>query len=332
MSRIILSIVVLLLIGGCNETEESSPYSEILNQPPYQSATDSIKKEPHRDDLYFRRAVMLNSNNFPEPALADFRQAWSISKQENYAVAISTVLLDKNPRQAINFLREALKELPRSVLLQLSLARALDLENEITEALAVCSAILADQPDQVNTLLLQSDLLQKKGDSSQAITSMEKAYALVPANLQLGYKLAYLYAENTNPAVLALTDSLIKKDTLALYSDPFYVKGLYFSNKKEYTNAIKWFDQTIQRDYNYLNAYIEKGKILLEQKKIVQALEAFSLANRIRPSFADAWYWIGQCQEQLGRKEEAKENYEKAYELDNTFIEAKEAASKISSR
>jgi tetratricopeptide (TPR) repeat protein len=58
-------------------------------------------------------------------------------------------------------------------------------------------------------------------------------------------------------------------------------------------------------------------------------MKTFALANTISPSFADAWYWIGRCQEFLGQKEEAKLNYERAYGLDKTFTEAKEAAEKI---
>ena len=65
------------------------------------------------------------------------------------------------------------------------------------------------------------------------------------------------------------------------------------------------------------------------RKKPMEALKTFELANTITPSFADAWYWMGRCQEILGDKAEAKQNYEKAYELDNTFTEAKEAAEKI---
>ena len=73
--------------------------------------------------------------------------------------------------------------------------------------------------------------------------------------------------------------------------------------------------KTIKQNYSYLNAYIEKGKILLDQKKTNGGLKTFQLANTITPSFPDAWYWMGRCQEVLGRKEEAKLNYEKAYEL-----------------
>ena len=104
---------------------------------------------------------------------------------------------------------------------------------------------------------------------------------------------------------------------------------MYYSNIGDRTKAIEAFDATIKQDHRYLNAYIEKGKILLDMKKTNEALKTFQLANTITPSFPDAWYWMARCQEILGYKSEAKQNYEKAYELDNTFTEAKEAAEKI---
>ena len=85
----------------------------------------------------------------------------------------------------------------------------------------------------------------------------------------------------------------------------------------------------LSMNYNYLNAYIEKGKVLLDQKKVDDALKTFQLANTISPAFPDAYYWIGRCQEEMGKKQDAKLSYEKAYGLDKTFTEAKEAAENI---
>jgi len=318
-----------LFLTGCSNNDDSSPFSALLNQPPFASLTDSIKKEPKKDELYFHRAILLNRNNFPEPALADFRKAWSLNKLEAYAVGTSNLLIEKNTNEAISFIQTALKDLPQSILLKLTLARSFDKEDKTTEALAVCDDILKQQPDQVNTLMLQAELWEKKGDSLATVASLEKAHALVPSNLDLSYKLIYQYAENKNAKVIALTDSLIAMDSLKLHADPYYVRGVYYSNTGEQAKAIQWFDQTLKLDYNYKNAYIEKGKILLTQKKIADALKTFQLANTLDPAFPDAWYWIGRCQEAMNNKEEAKLDYEKAYGLDKTYTEAKEAADAI---
>lgn len=328
-----ISAVVFLLfatlIFSCNNNQEQSPYAAILTQAPYDVITDSIQKEPSRDDLYFHRAILLNKNNLPEPALVDFEKAWSLSKQETYAVGISNILLDKNKSEAMGFIQEALKELPQSIFLNLTLIRLYNDNNESDKALAICNSILEQQPDQVNTLLLKAELLQKKNDSKEATNTLENAYHLAPGNLEVAYKLAYQYAENKNDKTIVFVDSLIAADSLKMHAEPYYIKGLYYSNINQKAKAIAFFDQTIKTEYNYLNAYIEKGKTLLDLKKNKEALGVFQLANTISPSFPDAYFWIGKCQELNGEKEEAKLSYQKAYSLDKSFTEAKEAAEAI---
>jgi tetratricopeptide (TPR) repeat protein len=327
--KLFFTAFLLLIMWGCNDNKSSSPYDEIFSQPLFSSITDSIRKEPNRDDLYFRRAVLLNKNNFPEPALADFRKAWSLAKDESYAAGVSKILLEKKSDSAILFLNEAIKEFPNSLFLPISLARAYDAVNKTDEALKVCNDILEKDTYQVNTLLLKADLLEKKSDTANMINTLEKAYSALPSNREISNKLAYQYAESKNAKALRIADSLISKDSQQLFAEPYYVKGMYYSNINDKAKAIELFDATIKKDHRMLNAYIEKGKILFDQKKIKDAQKTFQLANTITPSFPDAWYWIGRCQEVLGDKAAAKENYEKAYELDDTFTEAKEAAQKV---
>ena len=325
--KTLLILILSFLLWGCNSNKDaSSPFAEILSQPPFASITDSIRKEPGRDDLYFRRAVLLNKNNLPEPALADFKKAWSIAPAETYAVGVSNILMEKKPDSAILFLKKAIGEIPNSIFIQLSLARAYDAQGKTDDALKACNNLLENEPGQVNALMLKSDLLLKKEDTTGAIAAMEKAYSSVPSNREISNKLAYQYAESKNSKALAIADSLISKDSLKFFAEPYYVKGMYYSNMNDRAKAIEQFDATIKQDHRFLNAYIEKGKILLDQKKTTAALKTFELANTITPSFPDAWYWMGRCLEVLGQKEEAKLNYEKAYSLDKTFTEAKEAA------
>lgn len=322
-------LITMILFNSCHDKDNTSPFDEIVSKQPYASLTDSIKKEPERDDLLFRRAVLLNKNNLPEPALADFKKAWVLKKDERYALGISTLLLDKKPDSAIIFLNRALKELPNSFLLHLTLARAYDGQNRTDEALTICNEILARIPEQVDVLKMKADLLDKKGDQPGAIKILETAYSLTPFDIDLNYALAYKYAEGNNAKVIRLCDSLIKKDSLQLHAEPYYYKGIYFYNISDKSKALALFNEAIQHDYYYLNAYIEKGRVQYDQKKISDALKTFQLANTISATFPDAYFWMGKCEEALGQKEEAKLNYQRAYGLDKTFTEAKEAADRL---
>ena len=319
----------LIFMSGCTNKTDSSAFDEIYSQPPYAGLTDSIKKEPKRDDLYFKRAVLLNKNNFPEPALADFRKAWTLQKNEKYAFGISTILLNREPDTAILFLNQALKELPQSFLLQLNLAHAYDAGNKTDDALKICNDMLQKNPQQVDVLKMKSDLLDKKGNTDASIKTLETAYQLTPFDAGINYSLAGKYAANKNPKIIRLCDSLIKKDALNIHAEPYYFKGIYYSNTGDKAEALALFNLALQHDYYFLNAYIEKGRVLYDQKKFTGAMKVFQLAITISATFADGYYWMGKCQEALGEKEEARLNYQRAFGLDHTFTEAKEAADKI---
>lgn len=320
---------MLIFISSCNDTGTSSPYDEILNKAPFAALSDSIKKDPGNEELWFRRAVLLNTNNYPEPALADFQKAWSIKKEEKYALGISTLFLEKKPDSAILFLDEALKIIPNSFLLQLSMARGYAASNKTDDALRVCDAILEQNPQQVDLLTLKADLLDKKGNSDEATTILETAYRITPFNVELNYILALRYAEAKNPKVLSLCDSLIRADETGSHAEPYYYKGIYYYNINDKAKALALFDEAVKHDYYFLDGYIEKGSILYEMKKYQEALAVFNLALTISPKFADAYYWIAKCQEATGNKEEARTNYLRAYELDKSLKEAKTAADVI---
>ena len=53
-----------------------------------------------------------------------------------------------------------------------------------------------------------------------------------------GLELAHLYAEQKNPRALEICDFILKQDSLRLLIDPFFIKGIYFANVKQYPRAI----------------------------------------------------------------------------------------------
>ena len=319
----------MILISSCTDKGTDSPFADILTQTPYAPLTDSIKKQPKNDDLYFRRAVLLNTGNLPEPALADFKKAWSLKKEEKYAVGISNLLLDKNPDSAILFLKQALTELPNSLLLQLTLARSFSSQEKTDEALKICDDILQKNPEQVDVLKMKAGILDKKGNEPEAIRTLEKAYSLAPFDVELNYMYALKLAETGDKRVLSLCDSLILADSMELHAEPYYYKGIYFSNRNEKVKALSLFDEAIKKDYYFLDGYIEKGAALYDLKKFHEALGVFNLALTVSPKFADGYYWAAKCQEAMGNKKEAKENYQRAYSLDKNLAEAKAAADKL---
>ncbi len=324
-----LFLFSILIISSCKNKDIDSPYSDILTRPPFDLLTDSIRHAPKDDNLYFKRAVLLNLNNFPEPSLADFKKAWSLQKKEEYALGAGNLLLENKPDSAIVFLQSALQFLPKSFMLRLTLANAFQIIDKTDTALAIANQLLDEYPEQVDVMKMKAQLLVSKNDDAAALQILEKAYQLTPYDLELNYQLAFKYAEAKNPKVIALCDSLIQKDSMGHAAEPYYFKGIYYSNTHDNGKALAMFNQAIQNNYSYLNAYIEKGRIYFVEKKYTDALQTFQLANKVSTTFPDAYYWMGRCQEAMGQKDEARLNYERAYGLDNSFTEARESAEKL---
>jgi tetratricopeptide (TPR) repeat protein len=328
----ILALLVLFIINACNDHQQASPYEDLLSRPPYATLTDSIHQSPSDADLYYRRGMLLFKNNNKPPALADLKKAWSFNKKEIYAMAISNILLESKPDSTISFLQEALKAFPGSIPLNMNLVQTYAGEQKFDEALAICNTILDKHPDQPAVLMMKSDLLEQKNDSVGSLRALEKAYQFAPFNEDLCYNLAFKYAQNKNPKALTLCDSLLRFDTAERKGEPYYFKGVYYTNTNNIPQALTYFDKAIEFDYTLLDAYMEKGKIFFDKKKYDEAAKIFQLALRVSATYADAYYWLGKCQEALGQKEEAKLNYQRAYGLDKSLVEAKDAANAIGNR
>lgn len=321
--------LVMIFIIGCADKNKGNDFTEMLTKPPYAGITDSIKQYPGNDELHFRRAILLNTNNQSAAALADFKKAWSLSHKEQYALGIGNLLLETSPDSAMQFIRKAAEELPKSLLLKITLARSLSEAGKTDEALRTCDEALALNPQQVDVLKIKADLLNQKRMDTEATEVLEKAYSLTPYDVELNYMLALNYAENKNSRVLALCDSLIKADSLGIHGEPYYYKGIYYSNIGDKEAALQQFDACIKHDKYFHEGYIEKGGVFFDLKNYPEAFKIFRLCNTLSPDYAPAWYWMGKCQEAMGQKDEARLNYQKALGLDKNFTEAKDALDKI---
>jgi tetratricopeptide (TPR) repeat protein len=321
-------VCALLFVGllGCSDSEDET---SILTKPPYNTITDSIRQFPNRADLYHRRGTLLLQAENQELAEADLRKAWELQGSEDHAISVASLLMKKNRDSAIMFIEQALNKLPQSIVLQVSLARGYQQKKNYEGALAICNNIIAQFPNQIDALLLKAELLQSMNKGKEALQTLEQAYTYAPFDAELAYNLAFEYAQTKNPRALAVADSLIKMDSSQSHAEPYYIKGVYYANQGYTAQALNFFDQAIQHDYYFLDAYMEKGTLLYDNKDYQQALNTFQLAARVSPTFADAYYWQGKVQEAIGKKQEAKQNYQRAYSLDKSLTEAKTAADKL---
>lgn len=321
------ALIIVFSLTAC--TNKTGSGEARLSNPPYNKLTDSIQAEPKNAALYFKRGTLLYSNEEIALAEKDLRKSWQLQPDEEYALGVSTLLKQKNQDEAIRFLEEALKKLPNSLFIQLQLAQGYRSKGQLKRSLELCNQIISRYPNNIDAYLLKAEILKSQNKNAEAIATLEKAYQLAPGDVELVHTLAFDYAEAKDPKALSVSDSLIKADTEKSHAEPYYFKGVYYSNTGNYPEAIKQFDKAIQTNYTFINAYINKGIIYYDQKKYKEALTVFTLAAKVFPNEADPYYWLGKTQEAMESKDEARLNYQRAYGLDKTFTEAKEAANRL---
>jgi tetratricopeptide (TPR) repeat protein len=140
----------------------------------------------------------------------------------------------------------------------------------------------------------------------------------------------YQLAGQKNQQCIVLCDSLISATSdQNTRAEAYFIKGLYYANTQDLKKASQYFDSTIQENYTYYDAYIEKGILLHQQDAFQEALETLQIALNLTKNNPDLYYWIGKSYEGLKKNKEAIRFYEWTLQSDPNYEAAEEALKRI---
>ncbi|MFT3935639.1 MAG: tetratricopeptide repeat protein [Chitinophagaceae bacterium] len=324
-------LCLLFCCAGCGLMGDKSAngFDDVLQQPPFKGITDSIANAPKDPTLYLRRAELLTQNNQHDIAYYDYKKSWDLQPTENTALVFtSNLFLSGRNKDAIELLKKCITLYPSNPEFDRRLGEVYTQNGDYKEALSLYDELLKKDSNNYDALYEKGLLYTQMKDTASAIAIFEKSYAMHPV-IQNGLALANLYAETKNAKTLTLCDALQQKDTAREFVDPVFLKGVYYSNIKDYPKAIAFFDECMVRDWRFIEPYTEKGIILFEEKNYDEALKTFQFATNISYTNADNYYWMGRCYEAIGKKEDAIDYYYKALTFDKNFKEAKEAIGRL---
>lgn len=328
--NIALFLFVFFFAGACKWDDKGKNRAEdILHKPPFAALTDSIKRFPDEALLYFRRAEVLAQNNFHEIANTDYEKSWELKPNEQtgarYASNLSIIGKEE---EEIRLLQKCIQQFPQQPGFKRLLGEAYVEEGKIKQAIGLYDEVLKSDSMNFEAWYEKGRLLAQAKDTAGAMLALKKAYFIQPV-ATYALELAHLYAESNNAIALQICDNVLQSDSSHELTDPFFIKGIYYSNAKKYELARVQFDSCISRDWKFTEAYIEKGIVLFKQKNYDAAMNTFRMAATVTNTDPDAYYWIGRCYEAVNKKQEASEYYERAVELDKNFSEAKEALKRV---
>ncbi|HEX3079403.1 MAG TPA: tetratricopeptide repeat protein, partial [Puia sp.] len=318
--------VIALTNTACknNKNDSDTPPSAVETNPLYKNLNDSIKKFPAQASLYLRRAIRLTQENAHEQAYDDFEKAWSLQPAVENALplAANLAVLGKHAER-IRLLEKVYQQNNSNAQVRRLLAEAYAEYGKPGQALLIYNDMIAKDSLDPETFYEKAVLLEQLKDTPQAIIALQKAYSLQRV-YTYGLELAHLYAEQKNPKAIEICNSILTMDSASILTDPFFIKGIYFANTRQYPKAIAQFDSCILRDWKITDAYLEKGRAYFHMGNYNQALKTFNMAITVSNTDPDAYYWLGRCYEAQHKKNDAISNYQKAISLDQNFIEAKQ--------
>ncbi|HZE86141.1 MAG TPA: tetratricopeptide repeat protein [Puia sp.] len=326
---LIAGILFLSCKGPHNRKDAGN--ESILAMPPFVSLTDSIR---HSDPgglagLYFRRAELLSKNNFHEIAANDYQRSWELRPEENTGLRYAATLsITGRTVDAVSLLQDCLKKFPGNSSFASMLGDIYVQSGRLKESLGLYDHLLEKDSLNFEAWYEKGLLLEKARDTAGAITALNKAWSLQPVNTY-ALELAHIYAERGNPQALQICDEVLSKDRNNELVDPFFIKGIYYSNSRQYKKAMDQFDSCIRRDWKFTDAYLEKGIILYKQKNYGEALKTFQMTITVSNTYPDGYYWMARCYEATGRKDEALMYYQEALALDKDFSEARDGIKRL---
>ncbi len=106
------------------------------------------------------------------------------------------------------------------------------------------------------------------------------------------------------------------------YIDAYNNKGLSLSNLGQFEDAIKAYDKAIEINPEYVDAYYNKGNSLSRLGKYEDAIKAYDKAIEINPEYDSAYYNKGLSLSNLGQFEDAIKAYDKAIEINPEYVDA----------
>jgi len=326
---ITVAFFIMAISCGSEENDKTDNTQKILHTEPFAGITDSIEHWPDNAELLLRRAMLLSQNNLHPMATDDYERSWKLTGNGDIALMYaSNLLLNNRITEAEKLLQEGASKFPDNAEFNRRLGEVYTQRGDLKKAMERYDSILAQDSSNFEAWFDKGNLLLQMKDTGAAISAMETSFSILPVNYS-GLALANVYIAKKNARALAICNFLDARDSSGTQTEPVYLKGVYYSEIKDYDKALAQFDECIKRDWKLTDAYIEKGIILFETKNIAEAEKVFNLATTVSNTDPDAYYWLGRCFESTGDKEKAIENYNRALSLDETFTEAKTGINRI---
>lgn len=310
MMRLLSIVLVILLVStGCDSTQSGG--SDPASEAPTEEAEETMPSE-------YEKAVQAYRAEDYETALSTIQNAIAAHQatpqmfnlqgtiyqqmdEQNSAIESFTQAIENASNYADSYNNRALSRqiLGDEVGAEADFRRAIELD-----------------PDLGLAYYNLGILLYSRHDYEQAVTHLEKASSLIPADSDLWFQLGLAYDRANRPEDAIRAFSHVIDIEQGFDDQSYYLRGIIHAEQGNIEQAEADFDEAIRKGLKNADTLFYRGLMRYYREAYDLALEDLREAVSYEPYHADAHYYLSFTYARMGDQENARQHAQNALDLD----------------
>lgn len=297
------------------------------------SLTNLMKQRPTDHSLYLKRSEVLLAIGQLNYALADAGRAFLMDSSD---FKVHLTLADiyfrmGQPDRTLNYLKKAQGLAPtnkepfyRLAEYHLFLQNYQDCITNANEALKV------DEQD-ARPYFLKAMAYKESGDTTRAMDNMLISLQHNPENVDALVEMGIMAFGKKDPKAESYLKNALRLNPRS--REALYALGIIYQESDKLNEALATYTELLKVDSLYAPAYYNMGYIHYEFLKMYdQAIQNFTNALRVAPTYHQAAYMRGLCFEAKGDVSRAQAEYNLALKIEPSYRKAADGLNRVLKR